>query len=86
MIVITGEELHARALHPSTWLSWIPEDIQEKIPVDTRVQISSIDGDWVMINEKGEIVFTTTPCVVNSPSVIDNIMKLFAQVTKNDAA
>jgi len=87
---ISIEDVLGSALHPITWLSWIPQDILEKLPYNVRVMISNINGLWVITDEEVGIVWSSETVEIEkaisysgSSRAAEFIKKMMASVSPN---
>jgi hypothetical protein len=70
MTEITPYVLMCCALHPDTWNSWIPQEVLDKIPFDTRISISCTPNSiWIIANDKHEVLWSSEPVTI----IDDNI-------------
>lgn len=84
VMMITVDELMARAIHPNAWFFWIPEDIVEKIPHDQKVSVSCVEGNWVIADTSYKVVYSDLPIEIIAPTPEEvkllDVLKLFAKV------
>lgn len=89
-MILSIEDILGSALHPSTWLSWIPQDVLEQLPYDIRVLISNINGLWVITDQEVNVIWSSEPIGVEkaisysgSERAEEIIKKMMASVSPN---
>lgn len=85
---LSVEDLLGSAISPKAWLQWIQRDVLDKLPYDTRIMISNINGLWIISNEAHEILWSSEPVelepvVSYAPSIaaVQLIQRMMAMVS-----
>lgn len=84
------DDVLSSALHPSCWLSWIPQDILERLPYNVRVMISNINGLWIITDEGVGVIWSSEFVEIEkaisysgSARAAELIKKMMASVSPN---